>query len=242
MEQDPAVTPAPAAAPAALWEDCVDVFVAPAELFRRRAGDAVGPPLLMLLGLGVVFYLVLLPANSIAMHAAIADNPEAVRAVGEYGTLLQLIGALVVPVTYVGMVAFAALLLWLVSRLADTEPAFSRTMLIATYAAFVYLISQVAVGVALLLHGEVGLDVARHTSFGVLRFLGDSEAVNPVILALLRRFDVFAIWQAVLWGVGLAVVLRVGRLQATFTAAAVWLLFALPGIVMAGFGWGPFSG
>jgi hypothetical protein len=226
---------------ASRWEDYVDVFFSPADLFRRRAGDRIGPPLLTLLGLAVLFYFVLLPANRMVMTAAVSDNPEAAQAIGQFGTLFQLIAAVFVPVTYLIMIAAAAALLWLTARVSDVRADFSRTMLIATYAAFIYLLAQLGSGVAVLLHGEVGLDMVRHTSFGLLRFLDYAE-MNPVFVALARRVDLFAIWQAALWGVGMAVIYRMSRLHAAGLAATTWLLFALPGVIGAALGIGNMPG
>jgi hypothetical protein len=217
---------------ASRWEDYIDIFFSPAELYRRRAADRVGPPLITLLLLGTFFYFILLPANRLLMLATLPDDPQAAEAVARMGTVLQVVGGVFVPLTYVVVLVVVAALLWMVGRFAEIPTTFSRTMLIATYAGFVYLRAQVAGGVSVLLHGEVGLDVVRHTSFGPLRFVGHAD-MNPVALGLLRRFDIFNIWQAVLWAIGLAVIYRTTRAQAAITAAAAWLLFAIPGIVGA---------
>jgi hypothetical protein len=217
---------------ASRWEDYIDVFFSPAELYRRRAHDRVAPPLLTLLLLGLVFYFVMLPANRMIMFASLPDDPNAAAAVEQMGTILQLVGGIFVPITYVVVLGVAAFLLWLVGRFAEMRTVFNRTMLIATYAGFVYLLAQVAGGLSVMLHGEAGLDVIRHTSFGPLRFVGHQE-MNPVAMGLLRRFDIFNLWQAVLWGIGLSVIYRATRAQAAITAAAAWLLFAIPGIIGA---------
>jgi hypothetical protein len=237
MEGDAVTTPS-APGKTSRWEDYIDVFFSPAELFRRRAGDRVGPPLTTLLVLGVLAYIAALPVAGMMMRAATAANPEAAEFMaGGMGTVFALIGGLVVPITYLLVIVSAAALLWLAGRLVDVRADFSRTMLIATYAAFVYLLSQVAGSGAVMLHGEVGLDVVRHTSFGPLRFI-EHAAMNPVLVALLRRLDAFAIWQAVLWGVGIAVIYRTTRAQAAVTAAGTWILLAVPGIVWAALGFG----
>jgi hypothetical protein len=219
------------------WEDYIDVFFSPAELFRRRATDRVAPPLITLLVLAVVVYILMSPANAIAMRAAIANNPDAAANMGQMGSIFLIVGGIFVPITFVVVIVASAFLLWAAARLVDVRAAFSRTMLIATYAAFVYLLSQLAGGVATLAHGEAGFDLLRDTSFGPLRFTGDE--LNPVIMALLRRLDIFAIWQAVLWGVGVAVIFRATRFQAAATAAAAWILFAIPNIIAAALGFGP---
>jgi hypothetical protein len=219
------------------WEDYIDVFFSPAELYRRRAQDRVGPPLVTLLLLAVFFYFVMLPANRIIMQASIAANPEAAQALERMGTLLQILGSIFVPMTYLLVIASAAAVLLIVGRVLEIRTEFSRTMLIATYAAFTYLLAQVAGGVAVLLHGDAGLDLIRHVSFGPLRFVGHPE-MNPVISAVLRRFELFTLWQTVLWGVGIAVIYRVSRMQAAATAGITWLLLALPAIIMAAIGFG----
>jgi hypothetical protein len=222
------------------WEDYIDIFFSPAELYRRRAQDRVGPPLVTLLLLGVFFYFVMLPANRIIMQASIAANPEAAEALERMGTLLQILGSIFLPATYLAVIASAAVVLLIVGRILEIRTEFSRTMLITTYAAFVYLLSQVAGGVAVLLHGD-GLDLVRHISFGPLRFVGDPE-MNPVISAVLRRFELFTLWQAVLWAVGIAVIYRVPRMHAAATAGLTWLLLAIPAVLMAAVGFGQPSG
>jgi hypothetical protein len=231
----------PAAEPASRWEDCIDVFFSPAELFHRRAADRVAPPLLTLLGLGMLFYFLLLPANRIMMLASVADNPDAVQVMESFGTLFQVLGSVFVPITYALVLALAAAGLWLVGRLADVRTDFNRTLLIATYAGFIYLLSQVAGGVSVMLHGEAGLDVVRHLSFGPLRFLGSTE-MDPIATAALRRFELFTLWQAAVWGIGVSVVFGVSRARGMAVAAVTWLLVAVPSVLMAALGLGQGAG
>ncbi|HSJ26456.1 MAG TPA: YIP1 family protein [Longimicrobiales bacterium] len=222
-----------AAEPAASrWEDYVDVFLSPAELFRRRATDRVAPPLITLLALALLFYFVLLPANRLVMQASMADNPDALAAMERFGMLFQVIGSVFVPITYAAMIAFAAALLWLCGRFADVRIEFSRAMLVATYGGFIYLLAQVAGSVAVMLHGEVGLDVVRHISFGPLRFIGSADT-DPVVVALLRRFDLFTLWQAAVWGIGVSVIYRVSRVRGLGVALGAWLLMTVPAVLMA---------
>lgn len=213
------------------WEDYIDVFMSPVELFRRRAADRVAPPLITLMLLAMVFYYVMLPANSTIMRAALAENPEAAAAMDQWVNLFQIIGGITVPITYLVMIGFAAFVLWLVGRFAELRTDFSRTMLIATYAGFVLLLAQIAGSVAVLLHGEAGLDVMRHMSFGPMRFVG-SEA-SPLVAALLRRLELFTLWQVVLWGIGIAVIYNTTRARAATVAIVSWLLITIPSALMA---------
>jgi hypothetical protein len=217
---------------ASRWEDYIDVYISPVELFRRRAADSLTHPLVTLLLLAAAFYFILLPANSIIMRAAMAESPEAAAAMDQWVGIFQIIGGITVPITYLVMIGFAAFVLWLVGRFAELRTEFSRTMLIATYAGFVLLLSQIAGSVAVLLHGEAGLDVARHMSFGPARFIA-TEGTSPVLRAILRRFELFTLWQAVLWGIGIAVIYRTTRARAAVVAGASWLLITVPSIIMA---------
>ncbi|MGH7446258.1 MAG: YIP1 family protein [Longimicrobiales bacterium] len=222
---------------ASRWEDYIDVFFSPFELFRRRAQDRVGPPLLTLLALGIAFYLVMIPANRIVVSASLP--PEARAQVGEGMIRIMTYGGVIgVPIMYALMVLVAAALLWLGGRVADIRTDFSRTMLIATYAAFVLLLSQILVSVLVLVTGEAGFDVVRSMSFGPLRFVGSSD-MDRMLIAVLQRLDIFAIWQAALWAIGLSVIYRVSMARAASVAAVVWILFAVPGVVMGAFGFGP---
>lgn len=220
---------------AAWWEDCVDIFVSPAVLFRRRAQDRVGPPLAMLLVLAVAVYLVSIPANAMVMRAAVATDPRAAEMVNSLGTVMQVLGAIFVPIQYLLAIAGAAVLLWIGGRMAEVPIEFPRAWLIAVYAAYVKPLSHVVTALLVTLHGEAGLDVVRHGSLGVLRFLGSRE-VDPLLLPLLARFEIFAIWQACLWAVGLAVLYGTGWVRSGIIAAAAWTLSSVPGMAGARIG------
>lgn len=216
---------------ASRWEDYIDVFFSPTELFRRRAHDAVAPPLLTLLGLSVVFYLVLLPANLMVMRVSVADNPQAAEMMaGRVGTIMAAVGAIGQPLMYLLILSFTAGLLWIVGRFADVRIEFSRALLITTYGGFIFLLAQIAAGVLIMVLGEGNVDIVRSMSFGPLRFIGD-EDMNKLALALLGRIDVFAIWQAVIWGIGLRVVYNLSTQRAALIAAVVWLLTTVPNLI-----------
>jgi hypothetical protein len=222
------------------WEDYIDVFISPAELFQRRAADRVAPPLITLLALSVAFYFILLPANGMAMRASAGESAEAAQMMEQFGMLFQMLGSIFVPITYLIMLSLVAALLLVIGRLAEIRTVWSRTLLIATYGGFIYLLAQIAGGVAILIHGEAGLDVVRDVSFGPLRFIGSTDT-EPVMTAILRRFDIFTIWQAVVWGIGVSVIYRVSRARGMAVAFATWAIMTIPGVVMAmiGIGQGP---
>jgi hypothetical protein len=232
MEEHDTVTTQPEAEPATTsrWEDYIDVFFSPFELFRRRAHDKVAPPLLTLIILGIACYLLMIPANRIIVRGNIPPEQQAQMTEGMMN-MMSYAGVIGVPIMYLFMTVIAAALLWIGGRALDMRTDFSRTMLIATYAAFVILLSQILASALVLVGGEASFDPIRSMSFGVLRFIGDAE-MNKSVAALLGLLDIFSIWQAALWAIGLSVIYKVSIGRAAIVAAFVWVLFAIPGVIL----------
>lgn len=226
----------PTTEPASRWEDYVDVFLSPAALFRRRAGDRVKVPLITLLVLAVVLGAATMPATAMIMRESMAQaatDPNAAEFMSRMGTIMAWFGSLIGgPVGYLFIVVGSAVLLRLGAWLTDVRLTFDRAMLIATYAATVLLLGQVVVSAIVLFHGEAGLSIPRDTSLGVLRFVATPD-LDPVRVAILGRFELFTIWQAVLWAVGLIHVAGAGRGRAIAIAVGAWVLTAGPGLIGA---------
>ena len=217
--------------PASRWEDYIDVFFSPTELFRRRANDRVLPPLMTLLLLSLVFYFVLLPANMMILRSSLAQNPQAAEMMsGRAGTFMAIAGSIGQPIVYLIMTAFTAFLIWLVGRFADVRTEFSRAMLIATYGGFIFMLAQIVALTLVMVMGEDSIDMVRSMSFGPLRFIGDAD-MNKLVLALVGRIDIFALWQAFVWAVGIRVIYNVSMTRAAVIAGFVWLLLTIPNVI-----------
>jgi hypothetical protein len=229
---------------ASRWEDYIDVFFSPAELYARRANDSVKPAFWTLLGLGALAYYAFLPVNRMVLEASMmaqaqARGGNAADAQAAAGTMVKFMsygGGIMVAISFAVIIAVAALLLWGIGRMIEVKGTYRQAFMIATYAAFVYLLAQVAGSISGMIVGQ-GLDPMRDLSFGLLRFI-DSKELPGAIPPLLRRTEIFTIWQAVLWGIGMHVVMKATKAQATIAAAATWLLFAVPGIISGALGLG----
>lgn len=225
--------------PASWWEDPIDILLSPIALFRRRREAPLGPPLAMLLGAAMLAYVLMIPVTDLVVQATMAENPEAAAAMERFGTLFRVIGAVFAPIGMFFVLAWAALLLLAFGRLFDLPTTFGRTLLIATYAGWLLLIAQILGGLIIMLQGgEAAGDLLSALSFGVLRVTG-TEGIPRPILPLLGRLDVFAIWQAVLWGIGISVFYAASRGRAAVIAATTWVCAALPEILMAALRPGP---
>lgn len=235
----------PTVAPtASRWEDYIDIFFSPAELYRRRAYDRIGPPLWTLLLLAVVLYYGFINVNETIVRASMVDAQAQMAEAGQdpaaldtFVTISTYAGGIFAAAGYVISIALAAAFLWIAARFVDLKATFRQTFLIATYAGFIYLLANLAASILAMVAGE-GLDPLRDMSLGLMRFF-DPESLPKVVPALLRRTEIFFIWQAIVWAVGVRVVLGASKAQAAITAAAAWLLFAVPGVIAAALNFGP---
>jgi hypothetical protein len=214
----------------ARWEDYIDIFISPASVFRRRRGGGVTHPIVTLAVSSFVLYFILLPGNMRVFQRS-APSPEARDFMEQWGLLFQIAGGLLTPLMVLLGVTFAAVVLAIVCRVLSIQIAFKDTFLIATYAAFIYLLSTAATGLVTMIQGGA-IDPVRDISFGVLRFTG-ADGMSPPVATLLKEVDLFAIWQAILWGVGLRVIANASRSQAIAAACLMWILVPLPGILMS---------
>ena len=226
------------------WEDYVDVFFSPAELFARRAHDSAKPAFWTLVIVGAIAYYAFLPVNRMVMRASMvaqaqasgADPAQIEATAGGMVRIMSYAGGIMVAFTYLITIALAALMLWGIGRLIEVKGTYRQAFLIATYAAFIYLLAQIAGSISGMIAGE-GLNPTRDLSFGLVRFL-DPDGTPKALLALLRRTEIFFIWQAVVWAVGMYVVMKASKAQAAIAAAATWILFAVPGVIAAAVGIG----
>lgn len=232
---------AAAAPPASWWEDFIDIFYAPSQVYARRAGSGFGLPMVVV----TVLIALIAIANSGVMQpimdaeftrataAAMRKNPQLTpemmakgRAFGEaiakYGTFVF------IPV---GMF-LTGLALWVVGKFVDAKESLSAAIMVAAYAYVPRVVEGVLAGVQGLLLDPANLNGRFRLSLGVGRFL-DPDTTSPVALALLGRIDVFTIWVTVLLAIGLAVTGRIPRSRAAIAAVIMWCVGAIPPLLGA---------
>ena len=242
----PTSSPAPAgaatpSAPASWWEDFIDIFYAPAQVFARRESSGFGIPMLV-----VTLMLALIAiANSGAMQpimdaeftrataAAMKKNPQVtaeMMAKGRaFGEAISKYGAFVfVPVG----IFLTGLVLWIVGKFFDARQTLGAAIMVASYAFVPRIVEGVLNGVQLLLLDPATLNGRFRLSLGLGRFL-DPDTASPVLVALLGRIDVFTIWITVLLAIGLAVTGKIPRSRAAIAGVLVWVIGALPSLLGA---------
>lgn len=222
--------------PASLWEDFIDIFVSPAEVFERRRQSGFFIPLLVFAVFTVVITIIghsaLQPIMDSeftrGMAATMRKNPqltqdqmETARGFSEKFTpIIIAIAAFIQPL-------FVGVLLWLAGKLVDAKEDIGAACMIAAYSFLPRIIDTVLrVGQAAMLDPS-NLNGQYRVTLSAARFL-DPDTASPVLVAVLGRFDLFTIWVTVLLAIGLSVVARIPRSKAAIAAIVVWLLGAVP--------------
>jgi hypothetical protein len=228
-------TEVPVAAPekSARWEDFVDVYLSPAELYARRRDESWTVPFLLFCAVSIVLYYAFLPVGGLVWEAAMVENapPNAdADQIRQSAQFMKYLGGVFVPIGYGFMIAIMAVGLKLASAVLEPGARWRQAFTIATYAAYVGLIQQVLTTVSVYLKSRSGAVSMADTSFGLMRFMADAD---PVVKAMIGRIDLFALWSLALCAIGLVVIVGMSRGKAIAAAAIAWLLVALPGVVGA---------
>jgi hypothetical protein len=230
-----------AAKPASVWEDFIDIFYAPSDVYARRAHSGFFIPLVVVTVLtGVMFIVnsgVLAPIMDAEMTRGLAaaqrkgatisqEQIDSMRKVTE--TFGKIAAFIFMPVG----IFFTGLFLWIVGKFVESKQTLGQGLMVASYAYMPRVIESVATSVQGLLMDPSSLNGRYRISLGLGRFL-DPDTASPVLVALLGRIDVFTIWITVLLAIGLSVTGKITRQRAAIAAVIMWFLGALPAVLQA---------
>ena len=235
------VTPVEPAARADRWEDFIDIFHAPSQVFARRERAGFGIPMLVV----TVVLALIATANSGVLQpimdaeftrgtaAAMRQNPQLTPEMMQKGRAFSEAIAKYGAVVFVPVGIFlTGLALWLCGKLVEATEPLSAAVMVAAYAFLPRILEGILVGVQGLIVDPASLTGRFQLSLGLGRFL-DPDTASPVLLALLGHVDLFTIWVTVLLAIGLSVTGRIPRSRAAMAAALVWVLGALPQLMGA---------
>ena len=163
----PSAPPPPPAAAPSFWEDLIDIFFKPADVFRRRQNTSVWPPMLFVaIAIGVIFavtFTTLQPVFDAEFTRntakAMAKNPQVTqeqmdtaRQFAEMFTRYGIGVLMLVSMFVIGCVS------WLVGKLFDSKQTFHAALVVAAWAYMPRVVGAVINGVQGLL-----LDPAKLT-------------------------------------------------------------------------------
>ena len=224
-----------------LWEDFIDIFYAPSQVFARRAMGSFWVPLFVVtLAVGALVYLnsgvlqsMMTAEFDRGMAAAMKQNPrftpemaERFRATGL--RIAQIAGFLFLPIAIVATGAAT----WLIGKLFEAKQAFRSALVVAAYAYVPKILEAVLHGLQGLFMDPEQLNGRFRVSFGVGRFL-DPDITSPLLMAFVGRIDLFTIWITVLLAIGLSVTGGISRSRAFLAAPLIWAAGALPLVLQA---------
>lgn len=233
-------TAGPAPSKAGLWEDFIDIFMQPSQVFDRRRDGKFGLALLALVVLAGILFFALRNGLGPIIDAEMAKQATAMAAKNPNITPEQIAASqgMMEKFAVVGYVLFmpvgiliTAVLLWLLAKVVSASVAFAAAMMIATYSQFPRIAEMIVNALQGLLLSPESISSRYSVQLGPARFL-DASA-NPFVLTLLGGLDLFTIWVTLLLALGLSVVARVPLSRAMIAAAGVWLVGLLPSLYQA---------
>jgi hypothetical protein len=228
---------------ASLFEDFIDIFHSPAQVYARRAN---GNFWVILLILAVIFAVFAFAGRAAFQTLFEADFNRGVPEMMEQNPSMtedQVAGmrrasAMGVQVfMYIGiplLILVVGLVTWLAGKIFGATLTYGQAALIVAYAQ----IPRILGSILFLVQGLV-IDPATAGGFsayalGPARFM-DPATTSAGLMQLLARFDIFVLWSTLLIGIGVAVIGRVPREKGYLAAAVVWVvgsLGAIWGVVM----------
>ena len=230
-----AMSSAPAQQPS-FWEDLIDIFVSPVEVFRRRQYKSAWPALLFVtIAIGVISYFTF---NAMApliegdirrgMAAALAKNPQMTQEMADKMTTTSMnVGRWTIgPILLITM-AIVGLIGWLVGKLFGSKQTVSAAMVMVGWAYMPRVLGAVIGAIQGLVIDTSNLTSIQALSLSPARFL-DPDKANPFIYQLSTRLDLITIWVTILLGVGMYVTGRLTKGRATAFTIVMWILGSLP--------------
>lgn len=221
---------------ASVWEDFIDIFYAPADVFRRRENGSWFIPMLVVTVL--ITGITLLTFNALegayrplldkAVEAAMQRpgvTPDAADTIRKVGAWQFKLFGLFFPI----LILLVALTTWFAGKFFGSKQSFRAAMVVVGYAQVARVVGAIAMGIEGLLMDPAKITSLSAITLGPVRFIS-RDAVSPFVYGVLLRLDVFTIWATVLIGIGVYVTGKVSKGSATAIALFVWMIGSLQGI------------
>jgi len=224
----------PAAKPASLWEDFIDIFYAPSTVFERRRNANPWPMILIVTGL--ILLLSVITFNSLvtiiepmtrrAMEKAAAANPQISQDILDKQLSVGMKIAPWFPVITPILMLIGAFVLWLVGKLFGSKATYTQSLLIVAYASITYVVTYLVTGIQALTMDLTKLTSPVQLAIGPARFV-DTTSGSPWLLGLLLTLDLFTLWRIALMAIGLRVIGRTSKGAAWGFAIVAFVLLSL---------------
>jgi Yip1 domain len=216
---------------ASVWEDFIDIFYAPADVFRRRENGSWFVPMLVTTVLITLITFLTYGALEGAYQALLdkaievvmqrpGATPQLEEGVRKFFPWQIKLGPLLgTPI----LILVVATLTWVVGKFFGSRQTYRSAMVVVGYAQVARVVGSLALGIEGLLMDSSKMPSLYALSFGPTRFIA-RDAVSPTVYALLFRLDIFTIWATVLLGIGIYATGKVSKGSAAAMAVIIWLL------------------
>lgn len=220
-----------------LFEDIVEIFVSPAQVFARRKGRGFWLALLVFTAIMAALAIgtkpLMQPVYDAVWQQSAAQiakqNPQLTPEQLEKGRAFQEKFAAVGAVIFTPiMVLLTGFVLWIVGKLFDAEQELSDSMMVSTFSFFPKILAMVAAALIAMFADPANITSQFSVTVGPGYFL--DFMAQPVLTALVGRLDIFTIWVTALLAIGLHVTGKIPIGKAAIAAIIVWILGALPGL------------
>lgn len=237
---DNATPVAPAPETASVFEDFIDIFYAPSQVFARRANGSFWPHffIITLVSAGFMFASRSLTAAvfdaefSRNMAIAMEKNPRLTEEmVSAQRGMMEGISSVGIYLATPILIVFVSVLIWVAAKVVGARLPFDRAVLVATIAQIPRLLGGLLTTLqAVLMTDTSGITSQHSIGYSPARFL-DPTSMKPQLLNFVGRFDIFTLWVTFLLGVGVAVVGGVSRKQGLTAGAIAWGIASLVTVV-----------
>jgi hypothetical protein len=224
----------PAAKPASLWEDFIDIFYAPSTVFERRRNANPWPMILIITvvitAITVLTFNSLSPVYESEFRAVaakqMATNPQITQDAIDKGIRFQMIarqwGGVFFPI---GMLIIA-LPVWALGRIVGAkELTYTRSLVVVAWGSIFGALSLLIMGVQGLVLDVSALTSMDQLSLSAARFV-DKAATAPFVYGTLKSLDVLQIWGLIVMAIGVKVTGRSSK-NGAIAFGVTWFVISI---------------
>lgn len=214
------------------WEDCLDIFYSPREVFeRRKDGKFLVPLLVLCVMIGVLSFLGRQAFEAITDVAfreqmAAQNMTEAqVQQAREFGEKFRTIAYFITPITWAIFGLISGTVFWVLARLLGATLTVSQGITIWTLSSYPNLVNTVLVVIQSFLIDPATVTHKHAYAASAARFL--PAGTNALLVKLAAIADPFVIWSAVLIGLGAYIIGKMEKERAAVLAIVASVLYVL---------------
>lgn len=224
-----------APAKASFWEDVIDIFFSPANVFRREQHKSFWPPMLFVaLAVAVIFFVTFNTLEPIfdaeftrntakQMAANPRITPDQLETGKKIGMSVARYGVGIIMMVTMFLIGIFT---WLLGKVVGSAQTIHDGLVVAAWSYFPRVLGAVLGGVQGLLMDPSKLTGQLAISLSPARFM-DPDASNPLLYQLAGRFDLITIWVTILLGVGVCVTGKVSKGRAAIFGVMIWVVGGL---------------